>query len=294
MLARRHSLKVGEVGIVGTVAATGQPRVALDVGSDAVFFDNPDLPETRSEMGLPLVVREETIGVLDVQSTEEAAFSGEDVAIMHTVADQVALAIDNARLLEESQTALQELENLYGQRVRETWQERAKRYAPAYHYDRVKVTPSSATSDSITPSRLDRPTAIQDENGHRLVSPVRLRGQMLGSIVLRRKPEQEPWSQEEIALVDEVSTQIALALENAQLLEETQRHSERDRLIAGITARVRSSMHMETILQTAVQELGAALGTSRAVVKLTGIPDVPTTMDGGKQRSEEQEPEDLS
>ena len=294
MLARRHSLKVGEVGIVGTVAATGQPRVALDVGSDAVFFDNPDLPETRSEMGLPLVVREETIGVLDVQSTEEAAFSGEDVAIMHTVADQIALAIDNARLLEESQTALQELENLYGQRVRETWQERSKRHAPAYHYDRVKVTPSSATSDSITPSRLDRPTAIQDENGHRLVSPVRLRGQMLGSIVLRRKPEQEPWSQEEIALVDEVSTQIALALENAQLLEETQRHSERDRLIAGITARVRSSMHMETILQTAVQELGAALGTSRAVVKLTGIPDVPTTMDGGKQRSEEQEPEDLS
>jgi GAF domain-containing protein/HAMP domain-containing protein len=293
MLARRHSLKIGEVGIVGNVAATGEPRVALDVGADAVFFDNPDLPETRSEMGLPLIVREEIIGVLDVQSTEEAAFSGGDVAIMHTVADQIALAIDNAHLLEESQTALKELENLYGQRVRETWQERIRQYAPAYHYDRVKVTPSSEPSELIPPSSPELPEAVHDDNGHRLVSPVRLRGQVLGSIVLRRNPDQEPWSEDEIALVDEVSTQIALALENAQLLEETQRHSERDRLIAGITARVRSSMHMETILQTAVQELGAALGTSRAVVKLTGIPDIPTA-DEGSPAIEEQEPEDLT
>ena len=292
MLARRHSLRIGEVGIVGNVAATAEPRIALDVGADAVFFDNPDLPETRSEMGLPLSVREEVIGVLDVQSTEEAAFSGEDVAIMHTVADQIALAIDNARLLEESRIALRELENLYGQRVRETWQERARQYAPAYLYDRVKVTPTSDTLDLLAPSHQNRPADVQDEDGHRLACPVRLRGQVLGSIVLRRDTEQEPWSQEEIALVEEVSTQIALALENAQLLEQTQRHSDRDRLIAGITARVRSSMHMETILQTAAQELGAALGTSRAVVKLTGIPEVPAG-DGGSQRPGEQEPEDL-
>jgi len=87
MLARRHKLKVGEVGIVGHAAGRGEPRIALDVGEDAVFFDNPDLPRTRSEMALPLKVRGQVIGVLDVQSTEEAAFSEDDVAILQTMAD---------------------------------------------------------------------------------------------------------------------------------------------------------------------------------------------------------------
>jgi GAF domain-containing protein len=283
MLERRHSLRLGS-GIVGTSAATGNPHIALDVGADATFFNNPDLPETRSEMGLPLKVRERIIGVLDVQSVEEAAFSEDDVAILQTMADQVALAIDNARLLEDSQRALKELETLYGQRVRETWRERVVQEISAYLYDRVSVTPVAerGAPEGATIPATSEPTILLEEDGHRLVSPIRLRGQLLGSIVLRREPQQAPWSSEDAAMVQEVSTQVALALENAQLLEESQRHSERDRLIAGITARVRSSMHMETILQTAVRELGAALGTDRAVVQLTGLPEeiVSTDSDG--------------
>jgi len=102
MLERGHKLAVGKVGIVGYVAGTGEPRVALDVGEDAVFFDNPDLPETRSEMALPLISRGRVIGVLDVQSTETAAFSEEDVTTLQTMADQLAIAIENARLYQEA------------------------------------------------------------------------------------------------------------------------------------------------------------------------------------------------
>jgi GAF domain-containing protein/HAMP domain-containing protein len=257
MLARGHKLRIGQVGIVGNAAYTGEPHIALDVGEDAVFFDNPDLPQTRSEAALPLKVRELIVGVLDVQSTEAQAFAAEDVAVLQVLANQVALALQNARLLEDSQRAVEELETLYGRRVREAWMERSQRQTPAFRYTRVGVEPASPSARS--------------EGPHRLVAPILLRDQHLGTIVLEQEPDQEPWTPDEVAMVREVSTQIGLALENARLLEETQRRADRERIIADITAQVRSSTDLETILRTAVRELGTVLGTGRTLVQLAGF-----------------------
>ncbi|MFN3492527.1 MAG: GAF domain-containing protein, partial [Anaerolineales bacterium] len=102
MLERNHRLKVGETGIVGFVTRAGQPRIALDVGADAVFFNNPDLPETRSEIALPLRVEAEIFGALDVQSTKTNAFTDEDINIISVLADQVSIAIQNARSYQQS------------------------------------------------------------------------------------------------------------------------------------------------------------------------------------------------
>jgi PAS domain S-box-containing protein len=109
MLKRGHRLAVGEVGIVGYVAGTGEYRIALDVGEDAAHFVNPDLPDTRSEMALSLVSRGQIIGVLDVQSVRETAFTEEDVAVLQTMADQLANAIANARLFEETASRAERL-----------------------------------------------------------------------------------------------------------------------------------------------------------------------------------------
>ncbi len=256
MLARGHRLRVGQVGIVGYVAGAGQPRIALDVGEDAVFFDNPDLPQTRSEMALPLKVRGRVIGVLDVQSTQEAAFSAEDVEVLQTMADQVALAIENARLMEESQHAVRELEAFYGRRLRESWTERAIRRPVAYRYTGTDV---EATAPAGPPPGAD---------AHRLVTPIHLRGQTIGSLVLRRDPNQEPWSDEEALLVEEVGLQVGLALENARLLEETQRRAERERLIGEVAARMRETLDLDTVLQTAIREMGQILGLSKVDVRL--------------------------
>ncbi|MCX7855863.1 MAG: GAF domain-containing protein, partial [Anaerolineae bacterium] len=142
MLARGHRLAVGEVGIVGYVAGTGKPRIALDVGADAVFFSNPDLPHTRSEMALPLKVGDRVIGVLDVQSVEPSAFTDEDVAVLQTMADQIALAIENARLLEETQARLREVSALTRQMVRAGWERIvSERPAWGYVYDGMEVRP---------------------------------------------------------------------------------------------------------------------------------------------------------
>ena len=109
MLGQQHKLKVGEVGIVGYVTERGEPRIAHDVGQDSVHFDNPLLPNTRSEMAFPLIVHGRVIGALDVQSTEKAAFSNEDVATLQTMADQLAIAIENARLYERELQRAEEL-----------------------------------------------------------------------------------------------------------------------------------------------------------------------------------------
>lgn len=113
LLAQGHRLEVGKVGLVGYVAGTGKPRIALDVGEDAVHFKQPLLPDTRSEMALPLTVNGVVIGVLDVQSTDEAAFDQDDIEVLQTMADQLALAIHKMRVLHQAEQRAEQLASLY-------------------------------------------------------------------------------------------------------------------------------------------------------------------------------------
>jgi anti-anti-sigma regulatory factor len=119
MVALDHRLLVGGESMIGQCVAGKKVRIALDVGEEAVRFENPLLPSTRSELALPLISRGEAIGALTIQSVEEAAFSEEDISVMQTMADQLANAITNARLYEQAQQAYAEVE----QQVRERTEE---------------------------------------------------------------------------------------------------------------------------------------------------------------------------
>jgi GAF domain-containing protein len=275
MLARGHRLAVGKVGIVGTVAGTGEHRIALDVGADAVFFDNPDLPLTRSEMALPLRVGERVIGVLDVQSEEPEAFTQEDVAVLQTLADQIALAVENARTLEQMQRTVRELERATGEYTREAWRtvQRARRWV-GRRYRRLVAEPAEEPTEEARRALSEGRSVLQPLHeegdgrvvGTRLAVPMKLRGRVIGVLNLRfAAPEVPP---ETVQMVEAIADRLTLALENARLLEETRRHAERDRMIAEITARVRASMDPETILRTALRELGAALGADRVMVRM--------------------------
>jgi GAF domain-containing protein len=105
MIEAGHKLEVGGQSMIGASIAWREARIALDVGEEAVFFKNPYLPETRSEMALPLLVGENTFGAVTVQSTEESAFSDEDISSLMAMADQLAIAIHNAALLRQLETA---------------------------------------------------------------------------------------------------------------------------------------------------------------------------------------------
>jgi putative methionine-R-sulfoxide reductase with GAF domain len=121
MLARGHRLTVGATGIVGFVTGTGRSRVALDVGHDAYHLENPDLPETRSELALPLRISGRVIGALDVQSMEPDAFEPEDVSVLAALADQIAFSIENTRLLHKSRRALSEARAAQRHTIRKEW-----------------------------------------------------------------------------------------------------------------------------------------------------------------------------
>jgi nitrate/nitrite-specific signal transduction histidine kinase len=283
MLARRHRLPVGRLGIVGHVAQSGEPRIALDVGADAVYFNNPDLPQTRSEMALPLKVGERLIGILDVQSTQESAFNQEDTEVLQLLADQIALAIENTILLEESKKSLRELEALYSDKVQQAWQQRLARPL-AYRYNRIGVEPVSIAGSMAGQASGDDSSDPEGDERH-LVAAITLHGQRLGRIHLRRDPEQEPWTREEQVLLEEVVSQFGMALENTRLAEETRRQAEREHTLSQLSASFTSSMDVDMVLRTAVTELGRLPQIDEVAIELNDSLPSGSENGGGQDQS---------
>jgi GAF domain-containing protein len=271
MLARGHRLRIGE-GIVGYAAQHRQYRLALDVGEDAVFFDNPDLPETRSEMALALQARAEVIGVLDVQSTEARAFSDEDVAALEALADQVALALSNARLFWEAQQALEAERKAYGEIGREAWQ-RVLHARPnlGYRYTERSVLPVGQADGEAAPR--GRGDGNGEEMGG-LSLPIRHLGQKLGTIVAHKPADAGDWTSQETELMEMLAEQLSLALDSARLYQETQRRAVQERLVGEATARMRETLDIETVLRTTASEMRQALDLDNLVIRLaTPEPD---------------------
>jgi GAF domain-containing protein/HAMP domain-containing protein len=274
MLERKHRLRVGEQGIVGNVTATGNPRVAMDVGADAVFFNNPDLPDTHSEMALPLRSGTRIIGALDVQSTERAAFSNEDIQMLTLLADQVSLAIDNARLFDETRRALAESETIGRQVTREAFAKLSvEQNLVGYQYNITGAKPLEAP---IELKGTPKGEGKQNQTGAgQILVPIELRGEIIGTLAVQ-SPTASALTQDQIDLIKAVAERVALAAENARLFDETTRRAERERLVSDITSKIRSVNDPQLMIQTAMEELRSALGASRVEV----IPQVVQGNDG--------------
>lgn len=245
MLQRGHRLEIGRQGVVGYAAYEKRPRVALDVGAEAVYFNNPDLPDTHSEIALPLLVRNKLIGVLDIQSTEVRGFSEADISTFQTMADQIALAIENARLLTESQLVIEQLQYLTSETTYAAWENFLGRKTKGYIFSPLGVKPLEESD--ISPSAMADETAIQ--------APIELRGRKIGAIVLKQKNTENRWGAREKNLVRDIAVQIGLALENARLLEQSQKQAAQEQSINLITSKLSQALNIDSLLQTAVQEL---------------------------------------
>jgi GAF domain-containing protein/HAMP domain-containing protein len=270
MLERKHRLKVGEMGIVGYVTQNVKARIALDVGKDAVYFDNPDLPETHSEMALPLVIGGQILGALDVQSKETQAFSEEDISTLQILAEQIAIAIQNANLFDEAEKAIETARVSYAETSRGAWRK------ILHNQPRIGflATPPSTVQihtehlDSNTAKAVEMGDVISGSDGLTISIPVRVRGQVIGAIRLKKSEISESWTQDETNLAIALSDQLGGALESARLYKESQQLAARESRISDISARISAVSQTDAILRETVQELGQTLGNASVTFQL--------------------------
>ena len=274
MLDYGHRLRVGAQGIVGYVTSTAEPRIALDVGEDAVHFKNPYLPDTRSEMAIPLMAGDEMLGALDVQSVEPGAFTEEDIAVLRLVTDQIAIAIENANLLHEAQEALAAQRRAYGEVSREAWQELvASQSSDGYTCDAEdNITPVSASWPVEMRHAGQRGEIVQTEDGTVMI-PVQIRDQTLGVVRLRKSETQPAWTEEQLDLMQSLTDQLEVALESARLYQDSQQRAAREQLVGEITSHIRESLEIDTVLKTAVQEMRRALAVPELTIRLANEPE---------------------
>jgi GAF domain-containing protein len=274
MLSRRHQLELGS-GVVGYAAMTDQPRIALDVGTDAVFFNNPDLPDTRSEAALPLRARGEVVGVLDVQSTDAAAFSKEDLQVLNALANQVSIAFENARLLTETRAALKQVQEVYAEFTRTEWTHAARAAEqPGFRYQsgRIENLENELRLPEVVSAVQNGQVVANPVNGSNekratMAVPVKLRGEVIGVLHVESDNPSREWQEDEISLVEAVAERAAFAMENARLFQNARRRASKEQMISEASARISSAVNIENILQTTAEELERVLGGSEVLIK---------------------------
>jgi GAF domain-containing protein len=246
-----YKVAIGGTSMVGWAISRRQARIGFDTGLDAIHFEIPYLPETRSELAIPMVSASQMIGAISVLSVLPEAFDQEDIIVLQGVADGLATAIENAWLFQQTQENLQEIQSLHQQYLGKSWSEAIRR------------------EDGLSYTFEGQPDAEIDsteEAGDIIDVPLVLRDQVIGSI--RLEGDQKTWSENDRAFIEAVTTQAALALENIRLVEESRLTAQHDRVLTDITSQVWATSDIDMILQTTVRELGRTLQATDGLIRL--------------------------
>jgi GAF domain-containing protein/HAMP domain-containing protein len=277
MLETGFKVRGGET-VVATVAQTGSSRLISDLSREPIAVRNSLLPGTRSELGLPLKSYNVLIGVLDVHSDQANAFTDEDVAVLQLMADQLSVAIERTRILQESESSLRELERSYQRFTRESWQILLRTREGGmlgYKYEgaefrRLTDIPAPAREALERGEQVKIPGTNGSSAGSSLVVPIKLRGTTIGAISLQVRSREIPPETAELAHA--ISEQLAQALEASWLLSESRTRAERQRFIAEVSAKIGAAPDVETILRTTVEELSGVVGESQITLTLRPNP----------------------
>ncbi|MBC8335578.1 MAG: GAF domain-containing protein [Anaerolineales bacterium] len=273
MLDRNHRLKVGD-GMIGWSIANAQPRFALDVGEDAVRFENPLLPETRSEGALPLRSRGRVLGALTIQSSQPAAFNRDIIAVLQTMADQIAVALNNADLFAKSEIALEAERKAYGDLSQKAWIELSRRQIiPRFLSDESNIVHSIKEIQSPETLQALKTGQMIQHDGLTAILPVKNRGKVIGGIKLRKPKESGAWTKEQLFLAETLAEQIGIALEGARLFDQAQQRAVQERTIGEISLKIGATTNIDAIMRSTVQELGRHLTGTEIILELESDQD---------------------
>jgi len=271
MLRRQSILPVGSNSLVGFVANRKQIRVAQDTEQDATYMSDPDLPYTKSEAGFPLITGKQIIGVLDVQSNLPNAFSDQDVNVLTTLANQIAISVQNASLFDKTRRALADAEKIYQQFIQQGWGQITKE-APilGYRYSHHGLSAMGTPGEENRPASSEKTNP--DDQPVILSIPITLRDQAIGAISIRPSDTaSRELDEDELAIIQATVERAALALENARLLEDSQRRATREQAIGEISARINEKSEIDSILRSTAEELGKKLRDAEITIEINSV-----------------------
>ena len=282
--------------LVARAAREGKVVLVGDVRSDPTWLPNPLLPETRAEMAVPIMSGPEVIGVLDVQHTEIDGLTDEDGTTLRALANQIATAVRNARLFSQTQDALYEAQRLQRLYTGQAWEKfkatqqttdyefRQPTLPPLAEIDTPEMLAALQQEQTVTLATNGQPAeqeAINDIHAesqatHRtaLATPLKLRNQIIGVLGIHDENPDRLWTEDEIALIEAISEQMSLAIENARLFQHTQLDAWRNQVVSEATTRIWASTEIGEVMKAAVVELGEKLKASEVVVHLSTDSDL--------------------
>lgn len=278
LLRRGHRLAVGSQSVIGQVTETGEPVIARDTAASPVHRRNEFLPDTRAELAIPLKIGHDIIGAFDVQSREPGVFTPDLVAALQTMADQVSITIQNARLYEDATRRAAEIGESNKRATLNAWQDflhdqrsqRLTQSAGLEDVDDGEFAPLRRQALETGQPALGEPTARATLP---VAVPIVLRGQTLGTVEWELPAQ--GFGGDRLSLAQELAARLAISLENARLFQQSRRAVERERLVNAISASITAQTNVDQILQTAVREVGQALHAPQVAIRLRS-----TTADG--------------
>lgn len=270
MLERGHRIRVGE-GMIGWSIANNESRFAQLAEEDQVRMTTPELPETRAEAALPLEARGHVIGALSVQSTEPEFFDQPTVTVLQTMADLLAIAINNAELFAENERALAAVRRAYGEVSAEAWEELLRsRGAWGYRYVGEHIVPMEGNWSRETTLAIQEEHLVHHQEGAeaRLALPIQIGNTVVGAIGFRRASEDSSWDEDQVALLQSLTDRLGQALDSARLLRETRQRAAREERINQIAATLANAVDVDAMLRETVRELGRIPGVREASVHM--------------------------
>ncbi len=290
MLKRGHRISVGK-GMVGWCIAQSEARIALEAGEDSVQLRSSELPKTRSEAAIPLRSRGQVLGALSVQDSRPNAFDQEGIALLQTMADQIAVALDNAQLFAQSEAAILAQRRAFGEIRAEEWLALQKT-KPDWGYRYISGTGAGVGGYRITPvgsdwqpqlkKAIQEGRHIQSETERTVLAvPLKIGDLTVGALQFHKAAPGNQWTDQEIETLETMADQLGIALENARLYQQTQMRAAREVLSGEVGSRLRQSLDVETVLRTAAQEVRQVLDLPEVIVRL-----VPNQENDGRSRNQ--------
>lgn len=293
LIAQQHNLPVGGMSVIGQVTFKGSPVIARTGSnmSSTIHRRNEFLPDTQAEAAIPLRIGDKIIGALDLQSREVGAFQAQMMEAFSSLADGIALAIDNVRqferaearvlenqqLVEQARNALREVERLNERLTGRAWTEYLRGRDQEFGLD-MDLLDNRISADDVWTATMAEAIKYnhfvqeQQDKTQVIAVPLRVRGQIVGAMEFEID-DQHSFSPEDMTLMQEVGERFGLAAENTRLVEESQRSAQREALVNEISSRLQVSNNVETTLTEAARSLQEVLKASKVAIRLGTPPN---------------------